>query len=338
MFRRTPSSALRFSVVLAVGVAVVLGAFCAGGASASPVRVDRYESMTDDGPVRGLLAWVDLSAPGVEVVVTGPAEDLRHERAKAVLTPTDAWLETNGLTLAINANFFAWLGDRSGPRPEADIIGLSVSRGEVISPERSFGGRADPVLFIDAEGRARIGYGTGSVEPVHAVAGIGGSPNDSTPGTLLVQAGRNTGETARVQPTVRHPRTAAGVSGDGRTLMLVAIDGRRPDWSIGATLPELAEILIEMGAHDALNLDGGGSTSFVYIDGRGEKLVNRPSDGRMRAVANHLGVRVEREGNRGTEESDPAASAGVDAIPEHSGGPGFVGNRSVSLVCEERQS
>ncbi|TVR99765.1 MAG: phosphodiester glycosidase family protein [Phycisphaerales bacterium] len=334
MVRSTPSMARRFLTVLAVGVGLVGSAL----ASASPVRVERYESISDDGPVRGFLAWIDLSAPGVEVVVTGPAEGLVHERAKAVLTPTDAWLDEHGLTLAVNANFFAWLGDRSSPRAEADLVGLSVSDGKAISPERSFGGRADPVLFIDAEGRARVGYGTGSFEPVHAVAGIGGSPNDSTPGTLLVEAGENTGATARVQPSVRHPRTAAGVSEDGRTLMLAVIDGRRPEWSIGASLPELAEIMIGMGAHAALNLDGGGSTSFVYIDGQGERLVNRPSDGRMRAVANHLGVRVEREGNRETEESDPAASAGVGAIPERSGGPGFVGNRSVSLVCEERQS
>lgn len=321
-----------------------LGAFAAGIVLLSPalslavqVKVERYESIGEHGPVRGWLAWVDLAATGVEVVVTGPAENLRHERAKAVLTPTDTWLDEQGLTLAVNANFFAWLGDRSAARAEADIIGLSVSRGEAISRERSFGGRADPVLWIDAEGVARIGYGTGSSEPVHAVAGIGGSPTDSVGGTLLVEAGVNTGESARVQPLVRHPRTAAGVSEDGRTLMLVAIDGRRPEWSVGVTLPELAEILIGMGAHDALNLDGGGSTSFVYIDEQGERLFNRPSDGRMRAVANHIGVRVQREPNRETEtESDPAASAGVGAIPERSGGPGFVGNRSVSLVSEER--
>ena len=61
---------------------------------------------------------------------------------------------------------------------------------------------------------------------------------------------------------MRHPRTAAGVTRDGRTLLLVVVDGRQPGWSIGATLPELASLLIEAGAWTALNLDGGGSTTM----------------------------------------------------------------------------
>jgi hypothetical protein len=71
----------------------------------------------------------------------------------------------------------------------------------------------------------------------------------------------------------RQPRTLAGVRADGKVL-LVTVDGRRPGWSTGMTLPEAARLMRSLGARDALNLDGGGSTAMTV---RGE-LVNRPSD------------------------------------------------------------
>jgi hypothetical protein len=71
----------------------------------------------------------------------------------------------------------------------------------------------------------------------------------------------------------RHPRTMAGVRRDGR-LLLVTVDGRRPGWSAGVTLSEGARVMRSLGARDALNLDGGGSTAMA-VRGR---TVNRPSD------------------------------------------------------------
>jgi len=125
----------------------------------------------------------------------------------------------------------------------------------------------------------------------HAVAGVGAT--ESQPGSLLVTDGKNTAETARVAPKVRHPRTAAGVDRSGRVLTLLIVDGRQPDWSIGATLPELAELLIERGVDDAVNLDGGGSTSLLYLDPQtGRVVTNRPSGKIWRAVSTNLGFRV----------------------------------------------
>ena len=70
----------------------------------------------------------------------------------------------------------------------------------------------------------------------------------------------------------RHPRTALGYTHDGRLLLLV-VDGRS-DESLGATLGELARELQARGAVEALNLDGGGSTTLV-VNGA---VINRPSD------------------------------------------------------------
>ena len=71
----------------------------------------------------------------------------------------------------------------------------------------------------------------------------------------------------------RHPRTAVAKLKDGKFLM-ITIDGRQPGVSAGMNLNELAEMLLEFGATDAMNLDGGGSTT-MFLDG---KIINQPSD------------------------------------------------------------
>jgi len=68
-------------------------------------------------------------------------------------------------------------------------------------------------------------------------------------------------------------------------LLLVVADGRR-EGVPGLTLPELAALLVEVGACTAVNLDGGGSSALWLRD----RIVNRPSDGVERKVANHLAV------------------------------------------------
>ena len=76
---------------------------------------------------------------------------------------------------------------------------------------------------------------------------------------------------------MRHPRTAVGLRGDG-TLLCLEVDGRIPDYSNGATLVDLAKMLLRFGAVDAINLDGGGS-SVVYTKGEtGYDLRTNPAD------------------------------------------------------------
>ena len=70
----------------------------------------------------------------------------------------------------------------------------------------------------------------------------------------------------------RHPRTAVAKLKDGKFLM-ITVDGRSES-SGGIGLQDLAEYLLSLGATDAMNLDGGGSTT-MFVDG---KVVNKPSD------------------------------------------------------------
>lgn len=71
----------------------------------------------------------------------------------------------------------------------------------------------------------------------------------------------------------RHPRTAIGTRKDG-ALVLVTVDGRQPKKSVGMTIPELAALMLELGCGEAMNLDGGGSTTMVIRN----KVVNSFSD------------------------------------------------------------
>lgn len=102
-------------------------------------------------------------------------------------------------------------------------------------------------------------------EVVHA---IGGGPRLLSTGTWLAPETFGPEITDR-----RHPRTALGVLADGRFVFLV-VDGRQPTHSLGMTLDELAVALRRLGAVEAMNLDGGGS-SVLIVNGR---LVNLPSD------------------------------------------------------------
>lgn len=103
---------------------------------------------------------------------------------------------------------------------------------------------------------------------------IGGGP-------VLVHEGKINPDAAQA---TRHPRTAIGFN--DRYFYMVVVDGRQPKLSMGMTMPELARYMADLGATEALNLDGGGS-SEMWIDGQ---VVNSPSDGRERPVANALAV------------------------------------------------
>lgn len=83
----------------------------------------------------------------------------------------------------------------------------------------------------------------------------------------------------------RHPRTAVGQRADG-SLVMIAVDGRRPGYSTGMTNYELAQALVRLGVVTGMALDAGGSTTLAF-DGQ---VLNRPSDGVEREVSEGLFV------------------------------------------------
>lgn len=95
-------------------------------------------------------------------------------------------------------------------------------------------------------------------------------------GPQLLSGGKSINEPAGYATTFyyqRHPRTAIGWHKDG-TLILVTVDGRQPQRSVGMTIEELANLMLDLGCVEALNLDGGGSTTMVIKN----RVVNSPSD------------------------------------------------------------
>ncbi|MCL1828574.1 MAG: phosphodiester glycosidase family protein [Oscillospiraceae bacterium] len=85
------------------------------------------------------------------------------------------------------------------------------------------------------------------------------------------------------------PRTAVGLKADG-TVLFYTIDGRQSGYSVGASMSVLAKRLSELGCVEACIMDGGGSTGInaMYIGDKTYSQINRPSDGRPRAVTNYI--------------------------------------------------
>ncbi|GGP06620.1 phosphodiester glycosidase family protein [Nonomuraea glycinis] len=125
-----------------------------------------------------------------------------------------------------------------------------------------------------------------------------------------------------------HPRTAVGFSADGTTMHLLTVDGRQAD-SRGVTLDQLAAMMIELGAADALNLDGGGSSTMLAREPgqAGAQVENSPSDGGERHVPNGLALYAPEGSGRlkgfwVETASDPAKAPG--AAPVGGGRPDRV--------------
>ena len=112
---------------------------------------------------------------------------------------------------------------------------------------------------------------------------VGGGPTILKNGTVHVTAARE-GFDHHIA-SGRAPRTAIGHTASGQTVM-ITVDGRQPKHSVGCTLSELARLMAEMGAIEAINLDGGGSSTMVV----GGKAVNKVSGGTERLVSNAIGV------------------------------------------------
>jgi hypothetical protein len=191
---------------------------------------------------------------------------------RTTLTPSDGTevVIQNGRITEIRSDSGSSLIPSSGM-----VLSIGGERVEEVLPRMQLGGRVSVEMTLvpllpDPEGEWD--------KAEHIVSG----------GPLLLWRGNPLEEPqvesiSRVFFLARHPRTAVGVRADG-TLLFVTVDGRRPEESVGMSLPELTDLMLGLGAVSAINLDGGGSTSMV-IDG---EVVNRPSGGEARRNADAI--------------------------------------------------
>ena len=228
------------------------------------------------------VVTIDLTAPGVRFQVTpGDVEETHPFIAQT----TSQYLAASGAQIAVNGSFFypyysngPWdFYPRVGER--VNTTGISFSEGV----RSSFGNGTFPVLYISADNQPTLDA------PDQLYNAISGNE-------IILRDG-NFVEALLVDPASRdpQPRTALGYSQDMRTLLIVCVDGRQPNYSEGVSLAELADIMKQYGGAFALSMDSGGSTTLVALGTDGKpQLLNTPIDsylpGRERPIANHLGV------------------------------------------------
>ncbi|OAT79824.1 phosphodiester glycosidase family protein [Desulfotomaculum copahuensis] len=236
----------------------------------------------------------------VQGVNTSAAED-------GVTLYTPAW----GQSIDAPANGVNVVVERRGG---ADVV-QSVSAGSVSMPADGY------VLTLQGSAAAGAGEpaaGTAVKLGFDYGAGWDGLKHLVTAGPLLVADGQpvlqGIMEGFRGSLLEPSPRTAIGVNREGR-LLLVVVDGREPGWSAGVTMEELAYLMTNLGAVRAAALDGGAS-SAMWVSGR---IVNRPSDGRERALADAIlvlrQVPVYLDGTRIFFDVPPVVENGRTLVP-----------------------
>ena len=173
-------------------------------------------------------------------------------------------------------------------RVDTSVTGARIpSNGQVIVAGR---GAPQPVrdwlLSMKAGDSLRISL---RLEPFHPRNAVGGRP-------ILVRDSAVVPEVdteGQASFRNRNPRTALGIARNAQHLILAVVDGRQAPYSDGMTLRELADFMRMLGARDAINLDGGGSSALVYRDPgtKALKVGNRPSDPTgERAVGDALAI------------------------------------------------
>ena len=272
--------------------ALLAAAGCAGLPGQAPrldgISYSRMESVAADVPQAIHVLTVDLTRPGIELEVT--AGDSSVGRAYRAQT-TSEFLVRARVQAAVNGGFFdPFKGGSPGGEdyyPKSgdpvDALGLSMHAGRIVSPPNS-----DPKIngTMCIRKPASVTIERGQRCPPGTDEAIAAGP-------LLMSGGDAQSHTYSM--TARHPRTAFGLSADRKTAWIVVVDGRQLS-SMGATLPDMAEIFRRLGAADALNFDGGGSTAMVVAGDAGPQVLNTPIHtgvpGRERPSANQLGVRA----------------------------------------------
>jgi hypothetical protein len=232
---------------------------------------------------RVLCYRVDLFDPDVVLFTTPKCTNCGGY--DTVAQNTSHFLEQYGLQVAINGGFYS---SSAGPNdvplgtPE-DVRGMALSLGNLVSPADD-PTRAATLLFTTNNQPTLVPNNTGvSTEGVYTA--VSGDRVLLTNGVVAVVP----------IPNDRDPRTAIGVSQDRRYLYLLTLDGRQPGWSDGADWYNTALWLQRFGAHEGINVDGGGSTTSVMADCQGKAVrLNRSSFvaayGRERIIGHNFGV------------------------------------------------
>jgi hypothetical protein len=276
----------RFPILLIVLIIVTLACGFSGTGSISSTKETLFNGVTYIREVRteprDMVIHVvkfNLVSAGIRPHVTKPDNPNSDKPYNA--RTTSQYLRSSGVQLAING---------SGFKPWFDFgVIYSPHKGDAVAPLGTTISGDFTYTFQESQQRPMLSFNGSRPAEINWIEGSA---------EYLISGTRMLVENWEVMPDLDNsetsPRTAVGISEDGHQVILVVIDGRQLGYSRGATVEELAQILVDNGAHKGLELDGGGSSTLVIEDENGQPLVlNSPvhqgANGRERPVATHIG-------------------------------------------------
>jgi len=254
--------------------------------------------MADGTPRIGVFeTTATVALPGGTLTLLGINRDMPDDGA-CLYTASWAWedkgagvlLKAEGLPIAANGEWKATVV-RALPEDEA----CAADKGELIL--RGRGQAAAPLAALKPGDALTLTVKTDGLEAPVSTA-VGGGPE-------LLKGGQLLQDPEGTDP--RHPRTLAGYN--DREIIIVTVDGRQRGWSVGMKLGELGRLMQNLGCTEAINLDGGGSTT-IWVRG---SIENRPSDGGQRRIAN--GVLVKSSAPQGPLARITARPDTIVAMP-----------------------
>lgn len=250
----------------------------------------KYTSKTSGSvlPYYVYLFEIDLSSDVSIVATNKNDDDVEIKKTEDQVTGVQTMREqlvalqnVRGVNVlgGINGDFFFGEGSTSTTHTNSLLHGVMYKRG-VCLKDTFDGGSACTAFAIMKDGTARIltqsAYKSAKADIQEA---IGGRQEVLSSGT--VTSAKN---------NKYDPRTAIGVSADRKKVVMVVVDGRRSSHSNGAEYSDLGKMLKAMGAYNGINLDGGGSSTFVVKETSGFSVRNKPSNDVERAVVNGLAI------------------------------------------------
>ncbi len=271
-------------------------------------------------PCRMHIVDIDLAADGLRFRLT-PPDGALHTMKQTTLD----YLRQQQAQIAINAHFFEpWPAPDPDPGA-ASLVGIAASDGKVFAPfldkpPKQYAIAANaPGLNIDARNHASIVHRS-TADPAGYSAAEGIALYNTLAGNeQIVTAGRVTAAQSDWNNRTG-PRTAIGLTSN-QHLILFVVDGRQKGISQGMSVPEVAQMLVkDFGVVEALNLDGGGSSTLAIAD-PAPRVANVPvgvndMPGTLRAVGSNLAIfaaRLEPASRPDGETQHAMTSSGISA-------------------------
>ena len=249
----------------------------------------KYALTADDKQIVYYIATADVTREDVDVYANYNNNDgsswgrspVKDQMEAAIVNHTnpddlDRYIANYNPVVGVNADFFHMVADERNGEPTGALVMEGVKYHDVGS---------ENFFAILKDGTPILGSPSDfAVYEDQIQEAVGGS-------TWLVKNGQIAVKASGDYYNDRASRTCVGITADNKVVLMV-LDGRQEPFSAGGCMAELAQIMYDAGCVNAINLDGGGSTTFVAKEEGSDELevINNPSDGFVRSVSSSLMV------------------------------------------------